>query len=106
MFPFTVERRANWSNRDYRDYCDYRIRLKRRLRLRFSIVLALLGCLFLTLGLSTFSTQVKAQSEQLIESIKTTVVLSAPGGLQGSNNLAGGQGDATRSQVELTSSRP
>ncbi len=88
MYPFTVERRTNWSNRDYRDYCDYRVRLKRRLRLRLSIGLTLLVCLFLTLGLGTFSTQVKAQSEQLIEAIKAAVVLSAPGGLQGSNDSA------------------
>ena len=86
MFPFTVERRANWSNRDYRDYCDYRARLKRRLRLRLSIGLMLLVCLLLSLGLGTFSARIKAQSEQLLAAIKAAAVLSAPSGLQGPND--------------------
>ncbi len=35
-------RHANWDNRDYRDYCDHRARVKRRLRLRMSIGLTLM----------------------------------------------------------------
>lgn len=88
MFPFTVERHTNWSNRDYRDYCDYRVRLKRRLRLRLSIGLTLLVCLLLTLGLGTVSARVRAQSEQLIEAIKVAAVRSAPGERQGPNDPA------------------
>jgi len=40
-----LSRSINWSNRDYRDYCDHRGRAKRRLRLRMSIGLMLLSCL-------------------------------------------------------------
>ena len=39
-----LSRSMNWRNRDYRDYCDHRVRVKRRLRLRMSIGLTLLGC--------------------------------------------------------------
>lgn len=44
-----LNRHANWDNRDYRAYCDHRIRQKRRLRLRMSIglTLTLMGCLLL-----------------------------------------------------------
>ena len=34
-------RHTNWDNRDYRDYCDQRARVKRRMRLRMSIGLTL-----------------------------------------------------------------
>ena len=34
-------RHANWDNRDYRDYCDHRARVKRRLRLRLRMSIGL-----------------------------------------------------------------
>ena len=40
-----LSRSMNWNNRDYRDYCDHRARVKRRLRLRMSIGLTLMGCM-------------------------------------------------------------
>lgn len=88
MFPFTAERRTNWNNRDYRDYCDYRVRLKRRLRLRLTVGLSLLVFLVLILGLDAVGTRLRVQSEQLLETIKTAAVFSAPAGLQGSNDPA------------------
>ncbi|MEO5659249.1 MAG: hypothetical protein ABIQ90_05540 [Polaromonas sp.] len=50
---FIVNRRANWDNRDYRDYCDHRVLQKRRLRLRMSIGLALMACMALVVSLGT-----------------------------------------------------
>ena len=46
---FFLNRSVNWNNRDYRDYCDHRARLKRRLRLRLrmSIGLTLMGCMLM-----------------------------------------------------------
>lgn len=42
---FFLNRSMNWNTQDYRDYCDHRARLKRRLRLRMSIGLTLIGCM-------------------------------------------------------------
>lgn len=42
-----LSRSMNWNNRDYRDYCDHRARVKRRLRLRMSIGLTLMGCMLM-----------------------------------------------------------
>ena len=44
---FYLNRRANWDNRDYREYCDHKTRQKRRLRLRMSIGLTLMVCVLL-----------------------------------------------------------
>lgn len=59
-----LNRRFNWDNRDYRDYCDHRTRLKHRLRLRLSIAVTLLVLLLLVTGLGTESAWVRAQPSQ------------------------------------------
>jgi hypothetical protein len=56
-----LNRCFNWDNRDYRDYCDHRTRLKQRLRLRVSIAVTLLVLLLLVTGLGTESAWVGAQ---------------------------------------------
>lgn len=42
---FFINRSVNWNNRDYRDYCDHRTRLKRRLRKRMFIGLMVMACM-------------------------------------------------------------
>ena len=59
-----LNRRFNWDNRDYREYCDHRTRLKRRLRLRLSIAVTLLVLLLLVTGLGTESAWVRARPSQ------------------------------------------
>lgn len=53
--------RSDW---DYRDYCDHRSRLKRRLRRQVSIGAALVIFVLLGLGLSFTSVRAWAQSTQ------------------------------------------
>ncbi len=48
---FFLIRRFNWDNRDYRDYCAHRARLKRRLRM--SIGLTLMVCMVVIVGLGS-----------------------------------------------------
>lgn len=55
---FILKRRANWDNRDYLDHKD---RMRRRLRMRLSIGMTLLGFLLLALSLDTASVRVQAQ---------------------------------------------
>ena len=49
-----LSRHANWDNRDYRDYCDHRARVKRRMRLRMSIGLTLMVSVLLVAAWSRF----------------------------------------------------
>jgi hypothetical protein len=74
MFMYVLSRLNSRTHWDYRDYCDHRSRLKRRLRLRMSIGVTLLICVLLGLAwawtLNTGSMQVAAGATQPIKSDK------------------------------------
>jgi len=74
MFLFDLfERHTNWDNRDYREYQDHRTRVKRRMRRRVFIGMALLVCVLFAVGLDTVNTKSQAKTMKPTEKIPHVV---------------------------------